>query len=89
MMMMIIIIIIIIIIIVVIIIIIIIIIITFFFLILIPRSFSNMRVRGSSLCDVAVLMVDISHGLEGQTVESLKLVTRSKTSYFIGINKVK
>lgn len=60
-----------------------------------------MRVRGSSLCDIgkllwvsdltllAVLMVDIANGLQGQTVESLKLVTRSKTHFFIGLNKVR
>ena len=52
------------------------------------EMFSDMRDRGSSICHIAIVIVDITHGLENQTYESIELLQKYKTPFIVVLTKL-
>ncbi len=50
--------------------------------------FTNLRERGGSIADIAILVIDIMQGIQPQTVESMKILRHYKTPFIIAANKL-
>jgi len=52
------------------------------------EAFMALRKRGSSIADLAIVVIDINKGVEPQTKESLKILKEFKVPFVISVNKV-
>ncbi len=52
------------------------------------EAFTNLRDRGGSIADIAILVVDVAQGFQPQTIESLKILKEYKTPFVIAANKI-
>jgi translation initiation factor 5B len=50
--------------------------------------FSNLRRRGGSVADFAILVVDVTKGFQNQTYESLELLRARKVPFLVAANKI-
>ena len=52
------------------------------------EAFTNLRKRGGSVADLAILVVDISKSFEPQTYEAIEILKEFKTPFIVAANKI-
>jgi len=50
-------------------------------------AFTNLRKRGGSLADIAVLVIDINEGFKPQTAEAVEILKQGKTPFIVAATK--
>jgi translation initiation factor 5B len=52
------------------------------------EAFTNLRRRGGSVADIAILVVDVLRGFEAQTYECIEILKARKTPFLVAVNKI-
>lgn len=50
--------------------------------------FANLRARGGSAADIAIVVTDVNKGVEAQTLESIGILKKRKVPFVVALNKV-
>lgn len=50
--------------------------------------FANLRLRGGSAADIAIVVADVNKGFEAQTIESIEILKKRKVPFVVALNKV-
>ncbi|MCK4847578.1 MAG: GTP-binding protein, partial [Candidatus Heimdallarchaeota archaeon] len=51
-------------------------------------AFMNLRSRGASTANFAILVIDVRRGIQPQTIESIRILVKSKVPFVIAANKI-
>ncbi|MHA2497120.1 MAG: translation initiation factor IF-2 [Candidatus Hodarchaeales archaeon] len=51
-------------------------------------SFNNLRARGASVANFAILVVDVRRGVQPQTIESIRILRDRKVPFLVAANKI-
>jgi len=52
------------------------------------EAFTNLRKRGGSIADLAILVIDVAQGFQPQTMEAIEILKEYKTPFVVALNKV-
>ena len=52
------------------------------------EAFTNLRRRGGSVADIAILVVDVMRGFEAQTHECIEILKARRTPFIVAVNKI-
>jgi len=52
------------------------------------EAFTNLRKRGGSIADIAVVVIDINQGIQPQTKEAIEILKINKVPFIIAANKI-
>ena len=52
------------------------------------EAFTNLRRRGGSVADIAILVIDVLKGFEAQTFECIEILKARKTPFIVAVNKI-
>ncbi len=52
------------------------------------EAFSNLRKRGGSIADFAILVIDVMEGVEKQTIESIQILMSRRVPFVVAANKI-
>ncbi len=51
-------------------------------------AFTNLRQRGGSVADLAILVIDINEGIKEQTRETIEILKQNKLPFVVALNKI-
>src|SRR4030066_1275766 len=52
------------------------------------EAFTNLRRRGGSVADIAIVVIDVLRGFEAQTYECIEILKSRKTPFLVAVNKI-